>query len=193
MSLKTSYRVFSLVQVALAVSVIVSCSDEDGKILSPDRVVEKDTVMAGTQGDGWIGPYWPELINGDCEFGENGPVVTLDAEVYVKGSDSLMCRVCMRADETERDWSAAEDSWDELLYIAPEGWRISDIGISPASCHVQYIDNDYDEDENRCERFAFRSKGHTSGDDIICGRVADENMTYVHVWIDSLYIERELE
>jgi hypothetical protein len=188
---KTFWLAFSFLMAA--VCFIGSCSDSEKEILSPRQLVETDTVVAGDLGDGWIGPFWPELINGDCEFGSNGPVVNLEAELYVKGADSLMCRVYMRAMETERNWSTAEDSWDELIYVAPGGWYIIDIGVTPVSCQVYYIDDDYDEDINACDPFTFRSKGDVSGDDIICGRVGDDNMTHVSVWMDSLYIRRELK
>jgi hypothetical protein len=185
------YKVFFVIILTLLPSIFGSCSDDNGELAAPTPATEIDTVIAGTAGDGWIGPYWPRLINGDCEFGDKGPVVTLKADLYSEQADLLMCDVYMRAEETERNWSAAEESWHEVLYQAPSGWHIVDIGIDPSFCHVQYIDSNYEEDVNNCDGFVFRSKGDVSGDDIVCGRTPDYNMSYVRVWIDTLYVEIE--
>ena len=187
----TFCRIILFIGLTLFAGLFGSCSDDREEVAAPTPVTETDTVIAGSAGDGWIGPYWPKLINGDCEFGDKGPVVTLKAELYVEDTDLLMCHVYMRAEETERNWSTAEGSWYEILYQAPSGWRIVDIGIDPASCYIQYIDNGYDEDINNCDGFIFHSKGDVSGDDIICGRTPGDNMSYVRVCIDTVYVKIE--
>jgi hypothetical protein len=193
MSRRLACRLAFSIQLALSVFALSHCSDNSSEVAAPTHVTpvtEIDTVIAGN-GDGWIGPYYPRLRGGNCEFGGRGPVVTLEAELYIEGANQLMCFIYMRAQETERDWSAAEDSWDEFLYQAPSGWRIVDMGLHPASCYVQYIDSDREEDINICDGFEFRSIGDVDGDDIICGRPPAENMTHVHVRLDTLFVKRQ--
>lgn len=187
----TKGRSITLLAMMLLAGLAYSCLDESEDLTSPTREIETDTVVAGNGEDRWIGPYWPESTNGDCELNSNGPIVTLQAELYVEDTDLLKCRVYMKVEETERDWSTAEDSWHVLLYQAPTGWSITDVGIDPAFCHVQYIDDNNDIDMNYGGGFIFRSHGDVNGVDIICGRTPDENMTHVKVWIDTLYVQRE--
>ncbi|UCD30593.1 MAG: hypothetical protein JSV03_09040, partial [Planctomycetota bacterium] len=133
---------------------------------------------------GELGPFIPGLTRGDREFNGNGPLVTLKAELSLKGSDSLMCEVYMKAEQTEADWSTAEGEWETLVYRAPDGWRITGICADPPFCHQQYIDYDDDWDWLFCSSFIFRSQGQTPGEDINDG---------TEVWIQIRCAEVEIE
>ena len=156
-----------------------SCSEDPVSTVKPSPVVKTNTVIVGE-----IGPFWPTLIGGDCEFDGHGPLVTLKARLYVE-ANVLLCYVYMYARETESNWSTAEGSWDELLYIAPSGWRITYTGVHPDSCQTQYIDSKNNYDYTGCPGFAFRSIGDTVGEDI-CNTTLDN--THVYLRLDTLFV-----
>ena len=170
-------RIAYLIPIALFV-ISLGCSESDDSV-APKPVVAIDSISSGE-----IGPFIPGLTRGDREFNENGPLVTLEAELYLNSSNSLMCRVYMKAEETENDWSTAEGEWETFIYQAPEGWKITGICADPLFCRQQYIDYDNDWDWLFCQTFIFRAQGDTPGEDINNG---------TEVWIQIRCVEVEIE
>lgn len=154
------------------------CSDDS---VTPVPEVKIDSLDVSQ-----LGPFVPGLTMGDTGFNGHGPLVTLKAELGMRGTDSLICTVYMKAEETEADWSTAEGEWTELVYLAPEGWKITGVCTDPPFCHQQYIDYDDDLDWMFCSGFIFRSQGDTPGADINSG-------TEVSVEIRCLQVEIEHE
>jgi hypothetical protein len=171
------YRIACLIPVVL-ITIPVGCSKSDDSV-APAPVVAIDSIPPGE-----IGPFVPGLTRGDNEFNENGPLVTLEAELGLKSPDSLMCTVYMKAEETEDDWSTAEGKWETLIYKAPDGWKVTGICADPLFCRQQYIDYDDDWDWLFCSTFIFRSQGDTPGEDINNG---------TEVWIQIRCVEVEIE
>lgn len=69
-----------------------------------------------------VGWYCPtRLVNGDREFGGNGPEMTAEAELFLKGGRELWLKVELWARETGGDRSETRGSWQEKLYQAPAG------------------------------------------------------------------------
>jgi hypothetical protein len=169
---------FALVIVFCSLAIDSGCSSKDP--VEPTLEIKTVTVVSGP-----LGPFWPEMIRGDCEFAGHGPSVTLRARLYVR-SDSLFCYVYMKAEETESNWSTAEGEWDEFLYRAPAGWKITHTNLDPDSCETRYIDDGGGYDYTSCPGFSFRSIGDTSGNDI-CGKTLDD--THVVVTLDTLLVE----
>jgi len=160
--------------------ICAGCSEEPDSINKPSTVLRTDTVVTGH-----LGPYWPGYVRGDCEFASHGPLVKLKARLYVE-SNVLMCSIYMYAQETEPDHTTAEGSWEELIYIAPTGWRINDIGLEPDSCETEYVDYNNDYDHTGCPGFRFASLGDTGGEDI-CNTTLDN--THVILTLDTLFVE----
>lgn len=146
------------VATVLLLAFLLGCSDSNGPSAPEVKIVPIPTDE--------MGPFVPALVQGDREFNQNGPLVTVSAEIHLNGTDSLMCKVYMRVEETEPDWSMAEDEWERLIYRAPDGWRITGVCADPVSCVQQYIDYDDDWDWLFCSSFVFRAQGDTPGEDI---------------------------
>jgi hypothetical protein len=157
-------RRFSIWLVAFLAVHVLACSDDPVDPLDQEPEFRIESITNNE-----FGPFIPDLIDGDREFNGHGPLVTLNAELYLQGDDSLMCRVYMEAVETEYDWTTAEGEWEHFLYQAPDGWRISGICANPPSCQIQYIDDDNDQDWLYCKDFIFRSQGDTDGEDVGSG------------------------
>jgi hypothetical protein len=161
----------------------MGCSDEPTSVEQTPPIETKiDTVVLDR-----LGPFWPPMIGGDCEFRGNGPFVELKARLYLESS-VIMCYIYMYAIETESNYSEAEGSWDELIYIAPTGWEIDYIGADPDSCETEYIDSNNSYDWTACPGtvFRFASLGDTDGCDI--GNTTMDD-THVYVYIDTLFVE----
>jgi hypothetical protein len=154
----------------------LGCSDNP---VTPETRI--DTILSDE-----LGPFIPGLIRGDTEFNGHGPLVTLTAELTVKGLDSLWCHISMRAEETEPDWSTAEDEWDTLVYRAPSGWKIIGICTDPPFCYQQYIDYDDDLDWLFCSGFIFQAQGDTPGTDINNGTQVRVQMRCTDVTIQKI-------
>jgi len=177
---RVTSRNLSKLTALVLLSILAGCGSKESLVVERSTsVLKTDTLVLSN-----IGPYWPVMIQGDCEFDGNGPLVRLKARLYVK-SDSLMCHVYMYARETEANWSTAEGSWEALLYRATAGWTIDDLLVDPDSCETSYIDDDRDYDYYNCFPFIFKSLGDTGGGDI-CATGLDD--THVFVYFDTLLV-----
>ncbi len=158
MKCRWSIRRSAVWLIPLLAVLVPACSDDP---VAPGPEIRTDSIP-----DGILGPFVPGLVSGDGEFNQHGPLVTVNAELYLQGTDSLMCCVYMKAEETEPDWTTAEGEWDILLYQAPDGWKITGMCSASPACHMQYIDYDNDRDWLFCQYFIFQCEGDTEGPDV---------------------------
>jgi hypothetical protein len=171
---------WSKLTVMVILSLIAGCGSKDPlEVEQSSLALKTDTLVLSP-----IGPYWPTMIEGDCEFNGHGPFVRLKARLYVR-TDSLMCHVYMYARETEANWSTAEGSWETLLYRATAGWTIDDLLVDPDSCESEYIDDTGAYKFDSCSPFIFQSLGDTGGGDI-CAQSLDDTHCIVH--FDTLLV-----
>ncbi len=147
-----------------------SGSDEFTRSFSVDKII-----------DGYfssLGPYWPSQIDGNCDFGSNGPKVNLDASVLIpypwEVSEDIILRLSMHAEETVANESEAYGAWNIMLRDLPAGQKvISWEGDRHFEKTWNYTDNDevYDYSENDDDNddlCRFKIMGDTPGNDI-CG------------------------
>lgn len=111
--------------------------------------------------------FVPGHTRGDRDFKGHGPHV----HVYVgiaHGPREIRMVVSMKAKETKRDWTTAEGTLSEVLYIPPPGWKIKNVvGAFPSTALVDYVDSDHwpDEFDTRIGKLAVYGdhKGNDAG------------------------------
>ncbi len=154
-------RCFALICMLLLSVIDPGCSDESECPVCPADKIK--TVFI----DDEFGTYYLLLVSGDREFGSyNGPRVFFDAFAYLKGEDSLMCFVSMTAveDPAGSICTVGQVGVDVCVYVAPSGWKITDVGAKP--CTIDYRDPYHNWHEVGCESWIFYYVGDTIGNDI---------------------------
>ncbi len=157
-----------------------SCGEDCG--VCPQQPVTQDIVVPADE----YGEFCPVYHSGtgDYDFEGNGPDVFFEVEVYVTG-DSLMFNFFVDAIETQADWTRGAGRWDELIYQAPEGWRISAVD-TPIAENRSYTDTNHEMDFIHCGDFKFRGYGDRDGDDIGASGCVS---TWYWVWIRDINVE----
>jgi hypothetical protein len=117
--------------------------------------------------------FIPPHTVGDSEYNGHGPNVTAYVQLINHGS-SVEAKTYMRARETTSDWTTAEGTRSDTVYIPDPGWRVSQILVgNPSGCSaftscISYTDTNHDPDifaggNGPVSRFEFL--GDTDGDE----------------------------
>ena len=123
-----------------------------------------------------LGPFFPSIKRGDCDFAGHGPDVQCDAEARadITFPDHLMLELHMRAAEIGPDFSTAEDWWYPLLPRAiPAGAVIHSV-LGTHTRSIAFTDNDHLYWTDTGDAFgSFKVMGDTDGADI-CNTTSDD-------------------
>jgi len=153
--------------------------DDEGKSSSAELTITVQSIVRAVPARRAFGRYWPTHSAGDCDFASHGPRTYMDAVLRANSDGSkLIVDLHMKATETQYDWSSAEGTWSQLVYVAPAGTRIVNLP-SVTELHEGYVDNDHAYAQSAGNPMGyFYWAGDTDGDDI-CGTTTDDtNMTF---------------
>lgn len=178
MSYNPKHPATFLILSVLATLVLSACS-EDCEVC-PQLPNTKDITVAAAE----YGPFCATYFSGgDYDFAGHGPAVYLEAAFYVSG-DSLMFYFFVDATETQSNWTRGAGRYDRLLYLAPEGYRISAVD-TPLVCKKTYVDINHEMDFLDCGDIKYRGYGDCEGNDIGTACVC----TRYWVWIRDIVVE----
>ncbi len=96
------------------------------------------------------GPYLAlcplHTSGGDFDFAGHGPKVIARAEL-ITTTDNKQIKVVIELNETETvsNWTSCYDTWEYIVYTAPNNWIIKTI-LSETLSYTAYDDNDHDLD-----------------------------------------------
>ena len=104
----------------------------------------------------WIPVRFPEvednfsatqLLQGDAEFSENGPIVTVFFNLSITPDRrAISLNVRYRAEETGGDRTIIAGEWNKIVFNAPQGGLFSQIGQGRAGSTIRYLDKNGDAD-----------------------------------------------
>jgi hypothetical protein len=91
-----------------------------------------------------------KLIQGDADFAGNGPIVTVNFKLEITADrQALSLYMSYHAQEIGGDNTTLVGEWNRIVYYAPEGSRIKQIGSGSRGSTIRYTDNNKRADELR--------------------------------------------
>ena len=126
-----------------------------------------------------------KLIQGDADFAGNGPVVSVNFKLEITPDrEALSLYITYHAQEIGGDNTTIVGEWDRIVFYAPEGSIIQQIGAGSKGSTIRYTDNNKGADEPRPNNAYVMSgdlvemayiMGDTEGMDIGYSSMSDKN------------------
>jgi len=143
------------------------CNCDDGWIGSDCNTPEPEVFTFIPES---IFDICPVHINGDREFGGNGPRVTIRCEAQILNETTVYVRVYFNVKETTSNWTEGLFEGDIIIEAdIPNGKKINRI-LSSTRSHALYVDTDHHFDYPNITNGnlvqSFQAIGDTSGNDL---------------------------